>query len=129
MTITGRVRSAANQLHATCVFQAYGANGIPATIEAVIDTGFSGEIALPQRLFGQLGLKGQGSKEIFVADGRSSNVVFSILEIEWQGEFRRVEAISTETFPLIGMALLRGSRLCMDVEDAGEVEITPFDLP
>ena len=129
MTTTGRVKSEANQLHATFVFQAFGANGVPATIEAVIDTGFSGEIALPQRLFDQLGLKSRGSKEIFVADGRSSNVVYSILEIEWQGEYRRVEVISTETFPLIGMALLRGSRLCMDVEDAGEVEIAPFDRP
>ena len=127
MAKTGRVRLTGLQLRATCILQAYGNNGVPARIEAVVDTGFSGELALPPHTFRQLGLESLGSKEIFVADGRSIKVGYSTLEIEWQGEFRSVEAICTDSFPLIGMALLSGSRLCVNVEEAGEVEITPID--
>ena len=127
MTETGRVRLTEDQFRATWMLQVFGANGVPARIEAVVDTGFSGEIALPERLVGQLGLKRLGTKEIRVADGRLIDAWYHELEIEWQDGFRHVEVISTETFPLIGMALLRGSRLCVMVEDAGEVEITPID--
>lgn len=127
MTKTGRVRLAEAQLHATCVLEVFGANGVPARIEAIIDTGFSGWLALPERHVRQLGLERLGSKEIRVADGRLSTAWYYELEIDWLGDIRDVEVIRTQTFPLIGMALLNGSRLCMMVEESGELEITPFD--
>ena len=126
MPENGRVRLTGNQLHATCILQVFGANGVPATIEVIVDTGFSGEIALPQRMVRQLGLARLGSKDILVADGRSINVWYYTLQVEWQDEFRSVEVIGTESFPLIGMNLLRDSQLRIMVEDAGAVEITPF---
>ena len=44
----------------------------------------------------------------------------------WDGEERtaRVYAIGNE--PLVGMALLRGSRVTMDVAEGGAVEIEPL---
>ena len=126
MSEQGRVRLAGSDFHATCVLHMWGGNNRVVRGEVVIDTGFSGEVALPQRTVDQLGLVQKGTTDIRVADGRSANVKVYPLQIEWQGEFRSVEAICTESFPLIGMALLQGSRMCMDVEDAGDVEIKPF---
>ena len=40
---------------------------------------------------------------------------------------RAVEVASLNGHPLIGMGLLQGSELRMMVEDAGVIEITPFD--
>ena len=125
----GSVKLSGEFYHAVCVLHIWGDRGVMTAVEALVDTGFAGEIALPQRLVDQLGLEFEGSLDILVADGRTTKVRTYSSQIDWQGEYRRVEVISTETFPLIGMALLRGSRLCMDVEDAGEVEIAPFDRP
>lgn len=127
MSEQGRVSLSGKEYHATCVLHMWGGDSRMFRVEVVIDTGFSGEVALPQRIVDQLSLVQKGSTDIRVADGRSANVKVYPLQIEWQGEFRSVEAICTDSFPLIGMALLSGSRLCVNVEEAGEVEITPID--
>ena len=62
-----------------------------------------------------------------MADG--STIMFQLYEVEidWQGDVRTAEVVSTDGHPLIGMGLLQGSELRMMVEDAGVIEITPFD--
>ncbi len=64
-----------------------------------------------------------------VADGRSVDARYYKLRIEWQGELKSVEAVGTDSFPLIGMGLMQHNELRMMVEDDGIVEITRFDRP
>ena len=62
-----------------------------------------------------------------MADG--STIMFQLYEVEidWQGDVRTAEVVSTDGRSLIGMGLLQGSELRMMIEDAGVIEITPFD--
>jgi hypothetical protein len=43
--------------------------------------------------------------------------------VEWHGTPREVIALAADGDPLIGMSLLRGSRLSIDVINGGEVRI------
>ncbi|MCY4474367.1 MAG: clan AA aspartic protease [Chloroflexi bacterium] len=127
MVERGVVREFGEQLQGTCIVYPIGDNGVPARVEAVVDTGFAGYLTLRQNIINELGLTQISSIRAFFADGRSAECSVYLLRLEWQGELRTVEVASLEGHPLIGMALLRGSELRMMVEDEGVIEITPFD--
>ena len=46
--------------------------------------------------------------------------------VDWHGETRRVRVHEVDGRPLIGMSLLRGSRLVVDVIEDGGVSIEPL---
>ena len=46
--------------------------------------------------------------------------------IEWDGQVRPILVLEADDVPLIGMALLYGSRLTIDVVDGGAVTIEPL---
>ena len=106
---------------------AFGPNGVPAEIEAIVDTGFSGALALPFRIIERLQFDSKGMRDAVVAAGRRIQFEQFSGIVRWQGQERVVDILGTEGVSLIGMSLLRGSELRMMVEDAGEIEITPFD--
>ena len=123
----GRVVSFEEFLQGSCILQLMGPTGVPASVEAIVDTGFSGSISLPQSIIDQLDLRHIGSRGGLMADG--STIMFQLYEVEIdrQGDVRTAEVVSTDGHPLIGMVPLQGSELRMMVEDAGVIEITPFD--
>jgi clan AA aspartic protease len=90
-------------------------------VEAVIDTGFDGELTLQEATIRRLGYPYSGSAGGTLADG--SEVQFDFYEgrIFWHGVERAVAVIGAEGQPLIGMGLLGGSRLTLDAEPGGEV--------
>ena len=60
-----------------------------------------------------------GYSRVVLADG--SDVALDT--VLWDGRPRRVVAYVSEAAPLVGMALLAGYQLCVDVEDGGRVVI------
>ena len=92
-------------------------------IGAIIDTGFDGWLSLPSSLIVPLGLVWRRRGRAFLADGRES--VFDIYEatVIWDGQARRVPVDGAETAPLIGMSLLEGYELTVQVRAAGNVII------
>ena len=46
--------------------------------------------------------------------------------VEWHDELREVMVLAAEGGPLIGMSLLRGSRITIDVDDGGLVAVEPL---
>jgi clan AA aspartic protease len=103
-----------------------GAKRFPA--EVIIDTGFEGELALPANIVARL-LPGQKMdyRTIMLADGRLRNVPFAYIDVIWHDEIVKVEALVTEGNPLLGMMMLPGSMLSLEVTDGGEVSIEPLD--
>ena len=57
---------------------------------------------------------------------RVAAVVDAEAEVEWHGERKDVQVDLADADPLIGMRLLRGSQLCLDVTEGGAVEISPL---
>ena len=87
----------------------------PQKIEAVIDTGFTEELMLPGDLIERLGLPRIGELPITLGDGNETDVGLYLAIVEWQDEKRIVQVLWTEGKPLIGMSLLYGNRLTLDV--------------
>ena len=100
-----------------------GPAGQAQEIEAIIDTGFDGSLSLPSATVIQLGLPWRQRGRALLADGSES--VFDIYEatVDWDGEARRVAVDEAETVPLIGMALLEGYELIVQVQRGGNVTV------
>ncbi len=93
------------------------------TIEAVIDTGYTAALSLPPARIAELDLTWQGIGRGILADG--SECLFDVYEAEivWDDEARRLLVDEADTDPLVGMALLDGYQLMMEVRSMGRVEI------
>lgn len=92
-------------------------------IDAVIDTGFDGALTLPPALISILGLVWRRRGRALLADGSES--VFDIYEaiVVWDGEPRRIAVDAADTDPLVGMGLMYGYDLRIQVVDGGTVTI------
>lgn len=95
-------------------------------IEAVVDTGFTGHLVLPSVLVGELGLPLRGSRDSFLADGSVVSLDAYRVGGEWDDRVRVVPALAAEGGPLVGMSLLRGSEIRIEVADGGKVLIRPL---
>ncbi len=92
-------------------------------VAAVLDTGFTGYLALPQSLIGQLGLVSEGEGRITLADGSVQMHDIYRTTVIWYGQRQTVPIMGMGDKPLIGMRLLAGSRVTMDVVNGGAVTI------
>lgn len=97
--------------------------GYEAPLEAIVDTGFNGFLTLPLPQIAKLGFPYEGNIEVVLGDGRAVNVDAFLGTVVWEGHVREGTVIAADGTPLIGMALLAGSRLCLEVTDGGPVTI------
>jgi clan AA aspartic protease len=93
------------------------------TIEAVIDTGYTASLSLPSALIASLGLRWKTLGRGILADGCESLFDVYVGQVVWDGKERRVLVDEADTDPLVGMALLAGYELKMEVRSAGKVTI------
>ena len=101
----------------------YGPSATYVDIDVVIDTGFNGSLTLPPSLIAQLGLLWQMRGSATFADGRTQAVDIYAGVLDWHEAPHPVLVESADATPLVGMNLLRGSRLQIDVVMAGDVRI------
>ena len=92
-------------------------------IEAVIDTGFTGYLTLPSTLINRLKLQQAGEQLTILGDENTVVLKRHVTKVLWHGEARDVYVLQAEGGPLIGMSLLHGSRLILDVVTDGDVTI------
>jgi clan AA aspartic protease len=103
-----------------------GPGGRTRRVTAEIDTGFDGWLSLPPPLVTQLGLPWRRRGRSLLADGREG--VFDIYEatVVWDRRRLRIPVDEADTTPLIGMALLDGYELNVQVRAGGAVTIKPL---
>src|SRR5215210_2426551 len=93
-------------------------------VEAVVDTGFDGALQLPPDIFRRLGHPYEGSTRGTLADGSEAWFDYHTGKVLWHGAERDdVIVIAGDGDPLVGMALLGGSRLQVDVVPGGSVVV------
>jgi clan AA aspartic protease len=100
-----------------------GPSGQKEKIEAVVDTGYNGWLSLRPALITELELSWRRKGRAILADGNET--VFDVYEgtVTWDRRVRRVAVDAADTDPLVGMALLRGYELKMQVRTSGKVTI------
>ena len=118
--IQGAVNAA---LEAVLPLTAQGADGRAQEVEAVIDTGFSGFLTLPSALVTALGLEFDGVGWGVLADGTEASFDMYDATLLWDGQPRSVYVYAAEMTPLVGMRLLEGHDLHVEVESGGRVVI------
>ena len=96
------------------------------TIEAVIDTGFNGYLVLSRIFADRLELQLAGNRRATLGDGHSIVLDAYLGTAIWHGRECAILVLQAEGGPLIGMSLLFGSRVTLDVTDGGTVTIAPL---
>jgi clan AA aspartic protease len=92
-------------------------------VDTVIDTGFSGFLTLPSDIILALGLQWEGRDIATLGDGTSCTFEIYLAVVIWDGQYREIYVNESETFPLIGMRLLRGYDLRIQTIEGGTVAI------
>lgn len=100
-----------------------GPTGQEHEIEAIIDTGFDGCLSLPSSIIVLLSLDWRERGRALLADG--SEAVFDIYEatVLWDGQVRRIPVHEAETIPLVGMSLLQGYELAIEIQSGGKITV------
>ncbi len=80
-------------------------------INALIDTGFNGELALPSELCGRMGLELVRVSSATLADGSTRTVSIFSGRVVWGNESRLVDVAGSGFVPLIGTTMLSQHRL------------------
>src|SRR5947207_14643882 len=103
--------------------QVRAADGQVRNLRAVVDTGFTGYLTLPLAEVIALGLSLQQRQTYRLADNSTVEFDAYLGTVVWDGHDRDIAVLASEGEPLIGMRLLRGHHLFMDVVDGGDVVI------
>ncbi len=101
-------------------------NGQRQVIDAVIDTGFNGFLTLPSAMIMTLDLSWSGSDVATLGDGSEALFDMYTANIIWDGDYKEIDIAESETESLIGMGLLYGYRLQVDIIEKGQITIVPL---
>ena len=92
-------------------------------VEFVVDTGFVGELTLPEEAVRALGLRPVREISANLADDSAIVVTAHRATILWHGEERAIEVLTMGKNPLLGMRLLDGSEMNIQFADGGLVSL------
>lgn len=92
-------------------------------LEAAIDTGFNGYLTLPSHLINRFELQLAGNRRATLADGNVVVLDMYLAKVLWHNQEREALVLQVDGGPLVGMSLLYGNRVTLDVVDGGDVII------
>ena len=121
--INGRVSSAGL---ARVPVNIQDANGDWPTLWAVVDTAFTGQVALPEQYVRRLGLTMNDENRVTPATGQTILVPAGNIRLLWLGRRLLVRAVQSGTHPLLGMRLLWNHHIAISAVTDGAVAITPL---
>ncbi|MBY0230002.1 MAG: hypothetical protein K2W96_12030 [Gemmataceae bacterium] len=104
----------------------YGVAGIHADLDATPDTGYTGHLTAPPAVVSLLGLKKMNRGFAILADGTRVEFDNFAGEIDWDGSRRAIIVSATGSEVLLGMKLMQGYELRLEVDVGGKVELRPL---
>lgn len=111
------------QREAVVPLRIFGANGEPHAVQAILDTGFNSELTLPRALIVRLGLRSTGQRRTILGDASEVYLDVYAGTVTWHSRQRNVLVLCSEDGPFLGMSLLMGSRVVLDVTLGGTITI------
>jgi clan AA aspartic protease len=93
-------------------------------LEARIDSGFDGWLSLSPAILASLGVPVVDREDVLLGDGSVQSVVVHDTPILWDGGPLVVRTDAFDTPPTIGLALLEGYEIRIEVKRGGMVTIT-----
>ena len=120
------LRGRVHRLKAWFDIEIPAADGRYLSVDVVLDTGFSGWLTLPASVVRQLDLTSTGNRYAHLATGEEVELPAWRGLILWDGQLRSIEIIEAEGEPLLGMALLRGNLVTIEVREGGAVTVEPL---
>ena len=103
-----------------------GPGGVESDVEAIVDSGFTSSLTLPMTVVTTLCLARQSGGTAMIADGSVRQFDICSAEVEWGGTWRPVLVSVLGKESLLGMRLLAGHKLVVEVVPGGLVEILPL---
>ena len=118
------ITGAVNARHeATIRLAVHHVSGQEQEVEAILDTGFSGSLTLPPAIISALGLLWRTRGTVILANGSEDQFDIYAAVIRWDGTPRHILVEAADTDPLVGMALLTGYDVHIQVAEGGTVTI------
>lgn len=122
--ISGKVTT---NREAVIKLEVVGSNQRKEKIVAIIDTGFNGYLTLPSGLINHLKLQLSGNRRATLGDGNVVVLDVYLAKVLWHEQEREVLVLQADGDPLVGMLLLYGNRVILEVVDNGEVTIDSYE--
>jgi clan AA aspartic protease len=111
--VKGRVDQSGRAILSVLLVTEAHSSGVP--IDVWVDTGFTGDLVLPEPLVQQLGLPVSGSIDGILADGSQTELSTYHCQLRWFGRDRNLEVIANDgEVPLLGVGLLLARKLTID---------------
>jgi clan AA aspartic protease len=114
------------QTEATIRPSVRASDGREREIEVILDTGFNESLTLPPMMIVSLGLEWHTRGLVMLANGTEDYCDIYAAIIMWDGKPRNVLVEAADIDPLVGMALLYGHDLHIQVMERGSVVIEPL---
>ena len=121
--ITGAVNA---RSEAVVTLKVRGPGGTETVVDTVVDSGFSSSLTLSAATVIALGLVWNSGGNAILADGTVCRYDIYEAEVEWDGAWRKVLVSAIGDEPLLGMRLLAGHELRIEVKPNGLVQIVPL---
>jgi clan AA aspartic protease len=99
------------------------AHGQESLVDAIIDTGFTGFLTLPAPLITTLALAFAGTTRAMLGDGSEVRMDIFTGVLIWDNQERHVPVLAATGDAFIGMSMLSGYRMTLDVEDGDSVVV------
>ena len=82
-----------------------------------------GFLTLPPATIVTLDLKWRGSEDVVLGDGCTQRFDVYSTRFIWYRKFRTIKVNEADTDSLVGLGLLYGYQMCIQITDCGSIEI------
>ena len=125
----GHVDAILGSMYPTVSIGIRGRNDKEMVLDAVLDTGFTGTVSIPDQIIRETNLAFSRREMFVLADGTRRVVDVYDGSVLFAGVWYETDVFSTHHVAIVGMRLMYGANISLDAVPNGEISYTSLDLP